>query len=220
VAPTAATSARVSLVLGPVTNGVPTNDAQVWFDGVEFGPVAVGTTTTSSTTTTTATPTTTTLPGMGSLLVNGGFEDGRTGWADWDSSQNAGEVVRTDAVPCEGDWSVQMFDSSTRTRSIYQDVAVVGGAAYALSVVTRTQNLGSGQARVTIAWRGPSGVVGGDAIAIAAGTRSCTPDGETYVAPTAATSARVSLVLGPVTNGVPRNDAQVWYDRVTLARIP
>jgi hypothetical protein len=149
-----------------------------------------------------------------SLLVNGGFEEGRTGWQGWDSSQNAGEVVRTDAVQCEGNWSVQMFDSSSRTRSIYQDVAVVGGEAYVLGVIARTRNLGLDQARVAIEWWGEGGVAGDDTVWVVPGTDPCTPYGETYVAPEAATTARILLVLGPVTDGVPGNDAEVWYDGV------
>jgi hypothetical protein len=150
------------------------------------------------------------------LLVNGGFEAGETGWVDWGSSQNRGEVVRTDTMQCAGDWSVQMFDARSRLRSIHQDVGILGGAPYMLSVAVQTRNLGSDQAHVVIEWTDGGAVLAEDAIQIVPGTNPCTTYTAMYTAPAMAATARVRLLLGPVTDGVPRNDAEVWYDAVEL----
>jgi hypothetical protein len=41
-----------------------------------------------------------------------------------------------------------------------------------------------------------------------------------FRAPTGVTRARIALELGPVTDGRPKNDAEVWFDAVALSRSP
>jgi hypothetical protein len=52
------------------------------------------------------------------------------------------------------------------------------------------------------------------------GTYACTPFTLDATPPGGATSVRVRLTLGPATDGVPFNDAQVWYDDVALGPVP
>jgi hypothetical protein len=73
-APPGVSRARVILLLAPMTDGQPPNDAEVWFDEVTFG--SGGTTTTTMTTTTTTSTvratTTTTLPASIACLRGAG----------------------------------------------------------------------------------------------------------------------------------------------------
>jgi hypothetical protein len=114
-----------------------------------------------------------------------------------------------------------MFDSSSLTRSIHQDVArITGGAAYSVSLTALTKNLGTGQARVAVYWKAGEIVVAQDALRLDRGSQACRPYAAVFPAPARATHARIALELGPVTDGQPRNDAEVWYDAVALSRSP
>jgi len=175
---------------------------------------------TTTTTTTTVVPfptTTSTTPPPETSLVNGGFEQGQTGWVGWTSPQNAGEAVLTTVGPCAGLNGLHMFDSATRTRSVFQDVAVEAGQPIALRFLARARNLGTEQARAVLEWHDGAGALGVTVLTLPAETYGCTPFALDARAPAGATSVRVSLGLGPVTDGVPHNDAEVWYDEVALA---
>ena len=179
-------------------------------------PSVTSTTRRATTTTTVVSPPTTTLP-RSTSLVNGGFEQGETGWLGWTSTQNAGEAVLTTVEPCAGRTGLHMFDSSWRTRSVFQDVAVQGGQPIALQFLARARNLGTEQARAVLEWRNEAGALGVAVLTLPAETYGCRRFALDTRAPAGATSVRVSLRLGPVTDGVPDNDAEVWYDEVSLA---
>jgi hypothetical protein len=213
--PAGATSVRVRLTLGPVTDGVPTNHAQVMYDDVVLGLIGGPTSTTTSTT---ATTTTTTVP-AGSL-ANGGFEQGQTGWSGWTDSQNASEALVTTVGPCAGTQSLQMKDSSTRTRAVYQDLAIQPGTPLRLQLLARASNLGTNQGRPILEWRSGTTVVSTSTLTLPPGTYACTPFTLDATPPGGATSVRVRLTLGPATTGVPFNGGEVWYDDVTLGAAP
>jgi hypothetical protein len=221
--PAGATQVRVRLTLGPATTGVPFNDAQVWYDEVRLVEVGASTSTTTSTTISTTTTvaststTTTTQPPPPPGVVNGDFEQGQTGWSGWTDSQNANEAVVTTVGPCAGIRSLQMFDSSTRTRAVYQEIPVQAGEALRLQLVARARNLGSNQGRPLLEWRNGTTVLSTASLTLPPGTYGCTAFTLDATAPLGATRVRVRLTLGPATTGVPYNDAQVWYDTVTLS---
>jgi hypothetical protein len=175
---------------------------------------SVTSTTRPATTTTTLLPPPTPLPGTS--LVNGGFEQGQTGWLGWTSPQNADEAVLTTVEPCAGLTGLHMFDSASRPRSVFQDVAVESGQSIALGFLARGRSLGTQQASAVLEWRDGTGALGVTVLTLPAETYGCRRFALDARAPAEATSVRVSLRLGPVTDGVPYNDAEVWYDAVTL----
>ena len=167
------------------------------------------------TTTSTSPPTTTTTLAPLNLLINGGFEEGPIGWLGWNSSQNAGDAYVIEGDQCEGDLAARLYDSSSRTRSIYQEVPVQPDREYRLSALVRTEKLGSNQARMTIEWRAPGGVmIRQDEQWIEPGTTPCWRYMIARIAPIAAAHARIILALGPVTDGVPANWGMVSFDDV------
>jgi len=86
-------------------------------------------------------------------------------------------------------------------------------------MVAATKNLGTRQARVTVSWKAGSTVVAQDMLWLDGGSRACQPYAGVFSAPVGATSARIALQLGPLTDGQPRNDAEVWYDAVAFGRL-
>jgi hypothetical protein len=114
-----------------------------------------------------------------------------------------------------------MFDSSSLTRSIHQDVGgIAGGSAYAVRIVAATKNLGTRQARVIVSWTAGNLVPAQDTLWLDGGTRACRAYAGVFTAPVGVTGARIALQLGPLTDGQPRNDAEVWYDAVAFDRVP
>jgi hypothetical protein len=177
-------------------------------------PTRTATPTPTLTPTVAATPTET--PASGDLILNGGFEAGQVSWSGWKDAQNASEAVVTAVGSCAGTQSLHMFDAASRTRAVYQEVAVGPGAALRLTLVAGAKNLGTNQGCPILEWRNGTTVLATSDLTLPPGTYGCTSFVLDATAPAGTTQVRLRLTLGPVTTGVPRNDGEVWYDEVTL----
>ena len=176
----------------------------------------------SSTTTTTrrtATSTTsTTLPPLAAGLVNPGFEAGEVGWRNWRASPNHGEAVVSRRVAHVGAASLQMFDSARYTRMIFQDVAARPGKRYRYGAIVRGKNLGHGQAQLRLQFLDAAGrnLASPPPLIAPPGTYGWRALLGVASAPQRTSRARVMLLLAPVTDGRPANDAEIWFDDVRL----
>ncbi len=146
------------------------------------------------------------------IFTNLSFEQGQVGWIDW-----AGEEVIDITTASDGTKSFHTFDSSSATRRVYQE-----GVASPGQVVTaafKTKNLGTNQAVVRVEWVGAGGLVLATHsldTATVSGTQSVWQDRSSSSAPSGTTRARIYLMLNPVTNGTPLNDAEIWYDNIRI----
>jgi hypothetical protein len=150
-------------------------------------------------------------------LLNPSFESGQTGWLDWANEELVDTTTASDGIN-----SFHTFDSSSATRMIYQDVDVEAGKQYSLGYSFKTKNLGTNQAHIHINWLGGAGEVltSTDVTELhnLSGTLATWDTRQTTVlAPLGAFKARIQLILSPVTNGTPANDAEVWFDNLSLA---
>jgi hypothetical protein len=91
-----------------------------------------------------------TAHGSGSLLANGGFEDGTSGWAN-----SYGSTFVTVTYPVSsGNWAASLTRSDTAGLiDIHQDVFVVAGAAYTLTGLIYKDEPGFGSVCLRIEWR-------------------------------------------------------------------
>ncbi len=152
-----------------------------------------------------------------SPLLNPSFENGQTSWLDWGNEEVVDTTTASDGVN-----SFHTFDSASVTRMIYQDVNVEANKAYRLGYSFKTKNLGTNQAHIHINWLGGLGEVlsTSDVTELhnVSGTITAWDARETAVtAPLGAFKARIQLIFSPVTNGVPTNDAEIWYDALSFA---
>jgi myo-inositol-hexaphosphate 3-phosphohydrolase len=217
---TTTTTPPSTTTLPPTTTTQPTPTTTLPAPPTTTTLIAPPTTLPPPTTTTVPIPTTTTTtypPLPGNLMQNSGFEGGEAGWLDWASSENRGEAVVTTARAYTGIASTQMFDSSRRVRSVRQTVAVTGGQAYLLSLAGAAKNLGADQAKAVVVWMDASGIdLAFREVRLTPGTYDFKQFTAVLVAPDGAVGADVTLVLGAATDGMPFNDAEVWYDEVYL----
>ncbi len=146
-------------------------------------------------------------------LTNPSFENGQTGWLDWGS-----EEVIDNTTAADGANSFHTFDSASVTRMVYQDVPVEGGKDYVLGYAYKTKNLGTNQAHIHVNWPGTPDTSDVAELHNLSGTIATWQTGQsTVTAPANAQTARIQLILSPVTNGVPANDAEIWYDALSFA---
>ena len=147
----------------------------------------------------------------GNLIIDNSFE----GWLDWGTE----EVVDI-TTGYSGATSLHMFDSAVTTRRVYQEVFVSESQNYDLSYAIKTKNLGSSQTHIHIEWLNSGGGIistyDHTATHSLTGTLSWQVLQSTATSPSGAVKARVNLILSPVTDGVPSNDAEVWFDSVSF----
>src|SRR5437867_2873615 len=179
---------------------------------------ATSTTTTTRRTATSTTTTTLPLPPPAARLVNPGFEAGQVGWRNWQASHNHGEAAVSRSVAHVGTASLQMFDSARNARMLFQDVAVRPGKRYPYGAVVRGRNLGHGQAQLRLQFLDAAARNLGSPPPLIAppGTYGWRALLGVASAPPGASRARVMLLLAPMTDGHPPNDAEVWFDDVRL----
>lgn len=151
----------------------------------------------------------TTLPGDGvNLIANPGFELGRADWNGWGSD----ETVVTDEQ-FAGTRALRYFDSGSSTRSIDQDVAVVGGTVYMIAAAVRATSIDAGQnAHMLAEWRTAGGAVLRQDAVNAVSDQEWRALSAIVAAPSGAASLRLHLRLEPSIS----NDGAVWFDDIVL----
>jgi hypothetical protein len=163
----------------------------------------------SSTSTTT---TSTTLPAAGTnLILNGGFEEGRTAWRGWSHD----EMVPRD-VGVAGTRALRFLDGASFTRSVNQTVAVSERTAYAISAWVRTSGLDDGQyAHMIAEWQDASAEIVRSEVVSPTDAPDWTLQGTTLVSPAAAAELRLHLRLAPSAS----KDGAAWFDEVAVTAV-
>ncbi|MGQ9572158.1 MAG: hypothetical protein ACUVV3_03070 [Dehalococcoidia bacterium] len=155
-------------------------------------------------------------------LVNGGFEetddDGRPlGWRKY-----GGELRRTAAAKWEGQFAAAFTSRTTSTKWVFQTLAVDGGKAYLLGGYALKNDANVAAVYLRLSWyASPDG--SGRAIGIVDSTARLTDDSpdfrflttEAVVAPAEAASAKVRLMLDPLSEA----EATVYFDAISFSEM-
>ncbi len=156
-------------------------------------------------------------PGFSSL-VNGGFEELREDGTPYGWRKVGGEMAAASAVHSEGDRAAALISRTESTKWLFQTVSVRGGSYYRLRAMALKNDSAVRETLLRVSWYA-SADGSGDQLSTA-DSQPLTTDSPRFVAldtgavqaPTEARSARVRLLLRPV-SGAP---ATVYFDEVSF----
>jgi hypothetical protein len=143
-----------------------------------------------------------------SILVNGDFENGETGWGRWSRGE---QVVDGEGVDGSRGARIPGPTEESQIRDVEQAGAVVGGQTYRCSAMIRTENVGN-NARVRTRWfDAASEALIEPFIGKVKGTTPWTIYTETIVAPKEATKAKIHMR----TDDHPTKPGMAWFDNIS-----